>query len=168
MNALARRLAYRVRPRLRRETCKRCWRENPVGFSVPDDVWRAAVPARHIDHVLCLTCFDRYATARGVDWVKRGCEFYAVPGALLRPTSSSRQPFWTCTRCTARPLWAWRPARRSHSLASSSSSSRSAKCRSLYDGGRCSPWIPLLVEIVRRVARLTLHTDGPVRRWFLA
>jgi len=103
VNALARRLAYRVRPRLRRETCKRCWRENPVGFSVPDDVWRAVVPARHIDHVLCPTCFDRYATARRVDWTAKGCEFYAVPGVWAASTGSRRWPSWTCTRCIARP-----------------------------------------------------------------
>ncbi len=88
MGGLLRRAMYALNPRLRREVCKRCWRENPVGFSVPDEVWRAVVPARHTHHVLCLGCFDRYATARGVDWTEQGCDFYAVPGAWLSPTSS--------------------------------------------------------------------------------
>ena len=87
MTAILRRLDYRFRPRLRRETCKRCWRENAVGFSVPNDVWRAVVPARHIENVLCLTCFDRYATARGVDWTARGCDLYAVSGVRFTGTS---------------------------------------------------------------------------------
>lgn len=80
---LIRHFQYWLRPGLRRETCKRCWRENPVGFSVPDDVWRVVVPTRHTNHVLCLNCFDRYATRRGVDWIARGCDFYAVPGVWL-------------------------------------------------------------------------------------
>ena len=79
MGALLRRLDYRMRPRLRRETCRRCWRENPVGFHVPDDVWRAVVPARHCQHVLCLHCFDRFATARRIDWTVGGVDYYAVP-----------------------------------------------------------------------------------------
>ena len=104
MTAILRRLDYRFRPRLRRETCKRCWRENAVGFSVPNDVWRAVVPARHIENVLCLTCFDRYATARGVDWTARGCDLYAVSGVRFTATSRSRPSSSPDTRCTARPL----------------------------------------------------------------
>lgn len=80
MCAIVRRVDYHLRPRLRRETCKRCWRENPIGFSVPDEMWRAVVPARHIDNVLCPVCFDRYATKRGIDWTGQ-CEFFAVAGA---------------------------------------------------------------------------------------
>jgi len=100
MSALLRRLDYYLRPRLRRETCKRCWWENPVGFSVPDDVWRAAVPARHRTHVLCLTCFDRYATSRGVDWTTGGIGFYPVAGA----TSRCGSPSCSDRCCTARHL----------------------------------------------------------------
>lgn len=83
---LARRLSYRLRLRIRRETCKRCWRENVVGFSVPNEMWRAVVPARHMTNVLCLSCFDLYATRRGIDWTG-GCEFYAVAGASLTTSS---------------------------------------------------------------------------------
>lgn len=128
MIALLRRLDYDLRPRLRRrEVCKRCWRENPVGFSVPNDVWRAAVPARHTNNVLCLLCFDRYATRRGVDWgLRGGVEFFPVPGAA---TSSCRTPSSTCTDCTPRLCWAWSSARRSQRSASPSNSGRSAMCR---------------------------------------
>jgi hypothetical protein len=133
---LARQVAYQVAPRLRREVCKRCWRENPVGFSVPDDVWRAAVPGRHCQHVLCLSCFDAYATKRGVDWLQGGCEFFPVPGITY---SDCRAPS-PCIGHTLRPLLAWYSARRSRSSASPSSSDTNAKCRteslSAYAKGR--------------------------------
>lgn len=106
MTALLRRLDYRLRPRLRRERCKRCWRENPVGFTVPDRVWRAVVPARHSTNVLCLICFDRYATRSGVDWTREGVEFYPVSGAYAA-TNSCCSPSSARTRRTARRLWAW-------------------------------------------------------------
>ena len=123
--ALVRRLDYRLRPRLRRETCKRCWRENPVGFSVPDKVWRASVPARHLQNVLCLHCFDRYATQREIDWAVQECNFYPVAGA----TCSSRPSAWPCIRRIPRLWSAWLIARHSRSSASSSSSDTSARCR---------------------------------------
>ena len=159
MTAILRRLDYRFRPRLRRETCKRCWRENAVGFSVPNDVWRAVVPARHIENVLCLTCFDRYATARGVDWTARGCDLYAVSGVRFTATSRSRPSSSPDTRCTARPWWAWRSASRSCSSASWSSWSRSATCRC---PSACGTSLPLRylsrLGLFRRAAEPSVRT----------
>lgn len=126
MTPLLRRLDYSVRPRLRRETCKRCWRESPVGFAVPDEVWRAAVPARHRSHVLCLLCFDRYATERGVDWLAGGCEFFPVPGIR----SSCCPAPWPGTRCTTHPKSASCTTCRSRTSDRSSSSDTSAIRRS--------------------------------------
>jgi hypothetical protein len=117
-----RRIGYHLRPRLRRETCKRCWRENPVGFSLPDEVWRACVPARHLTNVLCLNFF---AITR-LGWSVEGCEFYPVPGAT---TCSSPRPPWTCTRCILRLSLVWCTARGSRWWASESSSGTSATCR---------------------------------------
>lgn len=64
---------------LTREICKRCGRENPLGFYVPDHVWAAAVPTRYRNRVLCILCFDELATERGVDW-SADIEFYPVSG----------------------------------------------------------------------------------------
>jgi hypothetical protein len=143
--SLLRFAAHRLRPRLRRETCKRCWRENAVGFSVSDDVWRAVVPARHIANVLCLYCFDRYATRRGIDWVATGCELFPVAGA----TSSSRRSSSTCTGRTLRRLSAWWTVRRSRSSASLCSSYTSARCRtespSASAKGRLRAFLPPLL-----------------------
>lgn len=53
---------------LTREICKRCGRESPVGFDVPDEIWEKAVPPQYRDRVLCIHCFDELATRAGVDW----------------------------------------------------------------------------------------------------
>src|SRR5688572_5601504 len=80
MSALLRRVDYHARPRARRETCKRCWRENPVGFSVSDGIWKDVVPARRRHQVLCVFCFDRYAVRRGIDWAATPCDWFPVSG----------------------------------------------------------------------------------------
>ena len=48
-----------------REICKACYQINAVGFKVPVDVWKAAVPESLEDRVLCLSCFIRFADADG-------------------------------------------------------------------------------------------------------
>ena len=64
-----------------RELCKRCWRFNPVGFSVPDEVWNRVVPEEFRNRVLCIMCFDYFATEHGVDWAQ--CvELYPVSGVM--------------------------------------------------------------------------------------
>lgn len=77
--------------RLRREVCKRCFRENPVGFRVPDEVWAAAVPERYRDKVLCIFCFDDFATRRGVDWSTGPIEFWPVSGAAAQQEAQLRR-----------------------------------------------------------------------------
>lgn len=62
-----------------RETCKRCWRANPLGFHVPDEVWNAAVPLELRGRVLCILCFDELATERGVQW-DRDVQLFPVSG----------------------------------------------------------------------------------------
>src|SRR5690606_36929680 len=64
-----------------RELCKRCWRFNPVGFSVPDEVWNRVVPEEFRNRVLCIMCFDYFATEHGVEWAQ--CvELYPVSGVM--------------------------------------------------------------------------------------
>lgn len=80
---LLRRLRYKLAGRFgwfgRRfgcQTCEDCYRtgRSSVWFGVPDDVWHLLRGDRH---VLCLTCFDQRAQARGIDYraglVVEGC-----------------------------------------------------------------------------------------------
>lgn len=55
-------------PSLSRELCKICYHVNPVGFSVPDRIWRAAVPVKFRNNVVCITCFQRLADEKLIPW----------------------------------------------------------------------------------------------------
>jgi len=75
---------------LTREVCKRCGRENPLGFSVPDDVWKAAVPSEYQDKVLCIMCFDELATEAGIDWSATPIQWYPVSGVAAKDDVSKQ------------------------------------------------------------------------------
>ena len=60
-----------------REICKICYGVNAVGFSVPDDVWRAVVPQQFQSHVVCLRCFTRLADEKLIAW-DDDMEFFPV------------------------------------------------------------------------------------------
>jgi len=62
---------------LSREICQVCFRANPVGFSVPDDVWTDVVPERLRSSVLCISCFARLADEQLVPWDHK-IELYPV------------------------------------------------------------------------------------------
>jgi hypothetical protein len=51
-----------------REICKACYRVNPIGFAVPDNVWSRATPQTVRDGVLCIMCFARFADEARVQW----------------------------------------------------------------------------------------------------
>lgn len=64
-----------------REICKRCWRFNPMGFHIDDGVWNHVVPPEFRNRVLCLMCFDYFATEHGIDWTKHiSKDVYFVSG----------------------------------------------------------------------------------------
>lgn len=64
-----------------REICKICYHPVTVGFSVPDDVWEAAMPTLVRDHVVCLACFTRLADEKLIEW-DREIEFWPVSMAI--------------------------------------------------------------------------------------
>jgi hypothetical protein len=72
----------RPRPRAAREICRCCWRPSPVGFSVPDEVWKQSVHPRFQASVLCLGCFARFADERLVTWDEE-IEFWPVSAASM-------------------------------------------------------------------------------------
>jgi hypothetical protein len=69
-----------------REICKLCSSVNPVGFSVPDDIWQAVVPIGYRQNVVCLTCFTRIGDSKNVLWDNE-IEFFPVSLAAHRLTS---------------------------------------------------------------------------------
>lgn len=50
------------------EVCKICYKGNPVGFNVPDDIWRKAVSNRLQNRVVCLWCFINLADNKMLPW----------------------------------------------------------------------------------------------------
>ena len=60
-----------------REICKICFRANPVGFYVPDEIWEAVVPPSHRSKVVCLWCFVHLADEKLVPWDPK-IKFYPV------------------------------------------------------------------------------------------
>jgi hypothetical protein len=66
-----RRRAYRRALRRQQQLCKVCGRaQDEVDFAVSDRAWDAVVPARWHGRAVCLSCFDRFATERGLHIVK--------------------------------------------------------------------------------------------------
>ncbi len=48
--------------------CSLCGTAPKFDFVVHDDLWAAVVPRIHRLGVVCLPCFDREATKKGIDW----------------------------------------------------------------------------------------------------
>lgn len=69
-------------PRPSRETCQICFRPNPVGFHVPNEIWEDSVPETLRYSVLCMNCFAALADERLVQWDER-IEFYPVSAASM-------------------------------------------------------------------------------------
>ncbi len=60
-----------------REICKICYKTNPIGFKVPDDIWEAVVPAHLETRVVGLWCFVHLADAKMIPWA-HNIEFFPV------------------------------------------------------------------------------------------
>lgn len=48
------------------QTCKVCHRPDKFDFHVPDEIWEAIVPPPYTNRIVCLYCFDDFASLRGV------------------------------------------------------------------------------------------------------
>lgn len=53
------------------QRCKACGHRDKFNFTVPDEIWAAAVPAELQNKVVCLACFDDFAAERRVDYATR-------------------------------------------------------------------------------------------------
>lgn len=51
-----------------RQTCKACGRPDKFDFFIPDELWHSVVPPELAGRVVCLFCFDDFASRRGVQY----------------------------------------------------------------------------------------------------
>jgi hypothetical protein len=45
-----------------------CGCEDRFDYRIPDDLWKKVIPARYRNNVVCLACFDRFASEKRVDY----------------------------------------------------------------------------------------------------
>jgi len=50
------------------QTCKVCGCVDKFDFHVPDTVWKKVVPGKYLTQVVCLSCFDKFASKRDIDY----------------------------------------------------------------------------------------------------
>jgi len=55
---------------VRRQRCKVCGRVDHINFHVPDAVWDKVVPLEFRNLVVCISCFDYFASARSVQYAE--------------------------------------------------------------------------------------------------
>jgi len=53
------------------QRCKICGKRNKMDFTVPDEIWAAIIPPQFQNRVVCLACFDSFASMRGIDYADR-------------------------------------------------------------------------------------------------
>ena len=52
------------------QRCKVCRKRDKFDFHVTDEIWRAVVPEPFRNNVVCLACFDNFASSRGIDYAQ--------------------------------------------------------------------------------------------------
>jgi hypothetical protein len=52
----------------RRQTCKVCKCPDKFDFNVPDEIWRKVVPQENQSGVVCLECFDAFASEKQIHY----------------------------------------------------------------------------------------------------
>jgi len=60
----------------KRQRCSACRCEEKFNFHVPDDVWKRVVPEDYQNRVVCLACFDEFASRNNVDYSDSINELY--------------------------------------------------------------------------------------------
>ena len=50
------------------QRCKVCGRIDKFNYSIPDEIWRAIVPRSFHNNVVCLCCFDDFASDKGMGY----------------------------------------------------------------------------------------------------
>lgn len=76
------------------QTCKNCGAQDAFNFNVSDSVWEKVVPKALLRKVVCLACFDKFASQRGIDYRRNLRVLYFVgrqASFTFRVASSSRR-----------------------------------------------------------------------------
>jgi hypothetical protein len=60
----------------KRQRCSACHCEEKFNFHVADDVWKRVVPQDYQNRVVCLACFDDFASRNNVDYSESLNELY--------------------------------------------------------------------------------------------
>lgn len=50
------------------QRCKVCGKRDKFNFQIADAVWRQIVPPAFQGRVVCLSCFDAFASAKGIKY----------------------------------------------------------------------------------------------------
>lgn len=50
------------------QRCKVCNRVDRMNFHVDDEVWNRVLPKHYAEGVVCLSCFDFFASAKGIGY----------------------------------------------------------------------------------------------------
>lgn len=78
---------------MQQQTCKVCGRPDKFDFHVPNRIWAAVVPPKFRKLVVCLACFDDFASVKGIDY-SQGIEVLYFAGEQIafefRPVAASR------------------------------------------------------------------------------
>ena len=57
-----------VKKELHRQTCKACHCADKFNYHVPDRLWEEIVPEKLQGNAVCLDCFDKFASAKGIKY----------------------------------------------------------------------------------------------------
>lgn len=52
----------------KQQTCKVCGRQDKFDYHIPDGMWKRVVPRQYRNKVVCLACFDDFASAKRIDY----------------------------------------------------------------------------------------------------
>lgn len=52
------------------QRCKVCGKRDCFNFHVPDEMWARVVPIQFQNRVVCLGCFDSFASNRGIQYAE--------------------------------------------------------------------------------------------------
>jgi hypothetical protein len=70
-----------------RERCQACQQVSPIGFWVPDEMWRLVVHPYFQNSVICVQCFISRADEKIIDW---SAEIKLFPVSLAQHLRKAR------------------------------------------------------------------------------
>lgn len=78
------------------QRCKVCGKRDKFDFHVDDETWKKVVPLPFHDRVVCLGCFDAFASQKGIDYTDAIARevYFAGDGAsfILHVAARSEAP----------------------------------------------------------------------------